>query len=98
MQSDAPFNTTLVRAALVNLLKEHGIEAHDHWLSIRALAAPGLDETVYIVVIGYPPAKAAMWPELDLLTGQTQGKSEVGIWVLSADQANMLCKRHLPPD
>jgi len=98
MRSDAPFNTTLVRAALVNLLKDQGIEADEHWLSIRTLPAPGLAEMLYLVVIGYARAKAAMWPELDLLTGQTQGKSEVGIWVLSAEQADILCKRHLPAE
>ena len=86
----------LVLAALAGLLKKHGVEPSDEWLSVHALHALYMGFE-YVVVIAYPPAKAVLWKELDLVTRQLESvKSGVGVWVLSEEEAKMLRERNLP--
>jgi len=84
-----------VRDVLLQLLKGPNVEPREDWVAVRAVRGPGAWSGTYVVVIGYPAAKVALWPVLDRVTGGKQGtSSKVGIWVLTESEARMLCERH----
>jgi hypothetical protein len=85
----------MVQAALLRLVGDHSIEPREDWVSVRMFDAAWSSSRRYVVVIGYPAAKAALWPELDSVTGGKEGADPfAGIWVLSESQARILCERH----
>ena len=91
----AQVDDKMIREALLRLLEDHCIEPHEDWVSVRIVHSSRGRSRMYVVVIGYPAAKAALWPELDRLIGGKEGADPfAGIWVLSEFQAQMLCERH----
>jgi len=49
--------------------------------------------------MAYPPAKHVFSLELDPITKQLElNNSEVGVWILSESEAQMLCDRNLPTE
>jgi len=87
----------MVRRALGVLLSKNSIELRPDWLSVRIVHAPNMHNSKYVIVMAYPPAKAALFRELDEITHQMESmKSGVGIWVLSEKEAQVLCERNLP--
>lgn len=87
----------MVRRALSILLDKSNIELRPHWLSVRIVHAPNMNNNKYVIVMAYPPAKAPLFRELDEITHQMESmKSGVGIWVLSEKEAQILCERNLP--
>ena len=74
---------------------DYNLELREEWVLVRIVDAAWSSSRRYVVVIGYPAAKAALWPELDRVTGSKEGADPfAGIWVLSESQARMLCERH----
>ena len=97
MRRGTRIDEELVREALSDLLRTSGIEPRDEWVSVRLVQGPLLARQ-YVVVIAYPSAKNALWPELDRITGELEGvKSDAGVWVLTEREARVLCERHLAP-
>jgi hypothetical protein len=82
----------MVRQALSRRLRDRNIEQPEGSISVQVLGQRGTVPRRYIVVIGYPSAKAALSQELDRITGDSQAHSNVGVWVLTESQAIALCE------
>ncbi|PWT70333.1 MAG: hypothetical protein C5B46_09655 [Proteobacteria bacterium] len=85
----------LVRDTLFGLLRSSSMEPQPDWISVRVLRQPGTPLVrTYVVVIKYPAARDVLLPELDEVTGTRQEAGrETGVWVLTSEEAERLCRR-----
>lgn len=76
-----------VLEALLRILREHGLEPQDSWLTVRAAYAVWSQHRTYTAIIKHGPASLAL--RETLRSGATNYAADV--WVLDEAQARQLC-------
>jgi hypothetical protein len=92
MKATAPPDEKIVQDALLRVLREHGFEPREGWVSVRLVNAPWPRERTYTVIIAYHPARLALLGVLRRTTRSAETQA-VGVWVLNESEARHLCAR-----
>ena len=85
-----PPDEKIVQHALLRVLREHGLEPREGWVSVRLVDAPWPREKTYTVIIASHPARLALLGVLRRTTRSAETRA-VGVWVLNESEARQLC-------
>jgi hypothetical protein len=90
MTRTPPPDEKIVQDALLRVLREHGLEPREGWVSVRLVNALWSRERTYTVIIASHPARLALLGVLRRTTRSAETRA-VGVWVLNESEAHQLC-------